>query len=143
MDNELIQQILNAVVEGLLPVIMALITLASYYLVKLIYTKTNHIKNEIKDEDAKRMLVDVSKIIADAILATNGTIVKDIKENGKFTDSVRKKALESTVNSVKAQLNDEAKQLLESKYVDIDIYLQTQIESQLQQLNEEKKKLEQ
>ena len=67
MDNELIQQILNAVVEGLLPVIMALITLASYYLVKLIYTKTNQIKNEIKDEDAKRMLVDVSKIIADAI----------------------------------------------------------------------------
>ena len=45
MDNELIQQILNAVVEGLLPVIMALITLASYYLVKLIYTKTNQIKN--------------------------------------------------------------------------------------------------
>ena len=143
MDNELIQQILNAVVEGLLPVIMALITLASYYLVKLIYTKTNQIKNEIKDEDAKRMLVDVSKIIADAILATNGTIVKDLKENGKLTDSVSKKALESTVNSVKAQLNDEAKQLLESKYVDIDIYLQTQIESQLQQLNEEKKKLDQ
>ena len=88
MDNELIQQILNAVVEGLLPVIMALITLASYYLVKLIYTKTNQIKSEIKDEDAKRMLVDVSKIIADAILATNGTIVKDLKENGKLTDSV-------------------------------------------------------
>ena len=143
MDNELIQQILNAVVEGLLPVIMALITLASYYLVKLIYTKTNQIKNEIKDEDAKRMLVDVSKIIADAILATNGTIVKDLKENGKLTDSVSKKALESTVNSVKAQLNDEAKQLLESKYVDIDVYLQNQIESQLQQLNEEKKKLDQ
>ena len=60
-----------------------------------------------------------------------------------MTDSVSKKALESTVNSVKAQLNDEAKQLLESKYVDIDVYLQNQIESQLQQLNEEKKKLEQ
>ena len=143
MDNELIQQILNAVVEGLLPVIMALITLASYYLVRLIYTKTNQIKNEIKDEDAKKMLVDVSKIIADAILATNGTIVKDLKENGKLTDSGSKKALESTVNSVKAQLNDEAKQLLESKYVDIDVYLQNQIESQLQQLNEEKKKLDQ
>ena len=143
MDNELIQQISNAVVEGLLPVIMALITLASYYLVKLIYAKTNQIKNKIKDEDAKKMLVDVSKIIADAILATNGTIVKDLKENVKLTDSVSKKALESTVNSVKAQLNDEAKQLLESKYVDIDVYLQNQIESQLQQLNEEKKKLDQ
>ena len=81
MDNELIQQVLNAVVEGLLPVIMALITLASYYLVKLIYTKTNQIKNEIriskleetvaKQEDIIKQQAEIIKLLQTQLGMTN------------------------------------------------------------------------
>lgn len=73
----------------------------------------------------------LSDTIIDCVVATNQTYVNTLKEQGKFDADAQKEAFNKTYEAVMRILTDDAKKYLGEVLGDLDLYINTMIESQV------------
>ncbi len=72
--------------------------------------------------------------ITRAVKATYQTYVQEIKGTDAWTKDAQSKALTDALNTAKSQLSEDAMELIEKTYGDVDKYLETEVESTLYDL---------
>lgn len=112
-------------------VIIPLLGILTKYLVALITTKIEEIK-EVKDDITFNKYADfVKETVTNCVLATNQTYVDTLKEQGKFDAEAQKVAFQRTFEAVMNILSADAKKYLTNAIGDLDKYVTDAIEAQV------------
>ena len=112
-------------------VIFPLLGLATSYLICLIKTKIDEIKQNQKSDLAVKYLNMLDKVICEAVIATNQTYVNSLKEEGAFDWEAQKEAFNMTYEAVMQILTEEAKTCLNEVIADAELYIANKIEEQV------------
>ena len=115
-------------------VIIPLLGALTVYLVTLLKAKTKEITDRIENDKADKYIYMLSNTITKCVTATNQTYVDNLKKENAFTKEAQLKALEMTADAVLAILSDEAKAYLPTIVGDLNTYILTQIESEVNRL---------
>ena len=121
---EILQQIFELCVIPLLGILTTL-------LVKVISEKSKEIAQESQNELAEKYITMLAQTISDCVIATNQTYVSSLKNQDAFTIDAQKEAFNRTYNAVMAILSDEAKVYLANVYGDLEQYITTKIEAEV------------
>ena len=124
MDWEIIGKIFEVCIIPLLGVLTA-------YLVKLIKIKSLEITNKVDNDIADKYINMLADTISACVIATNQTYVEALKKENSFNADAQKKAFNLTFESVMNVLTDEAKTYLTTIYGDLNAYITTKIEAEV------------
>lgn len=114
--------------------ITAAVPVLTTYVCKFLYTKWTESKVNIKNEQIQDTLDKVTNMVLDVVQATNQTFVDSLKKNGEFTKEAAIEAFNKSKETVVKMLSDDAVAIITEVYGDIDVYLDTLIESLVKQL---------
>lgn len=120
----LLYQILEVCIIPLLGILTA-------YVVKYINVKSMEITNKVDNDLADKYILMLADTISACVIATNQTYVETLKKNNAFTVEAQKEAFNLTFNAVMAVLTDEAKEYLTAIYGDLNAYITTKIEAEV------------
>ena len=124
-------EIMTIILEvAIIPLLIAL----TGYLVAFIKSKTKEITDRVENDKADKYIYMLSNTITKCVTATNQTYVDNLKKENAFTKEAQLKALEMTADAVLAILSDEAKSYLPTIVGDLNTYILTQIESEVNRL---------
>ena len=124
-------EIMTIILEvAIIPLLIAL----TGYLVAFIKSKTKEITDRTENDKADKYIYMLSNTITKCVTATNQTYVDNLKKENAFTKEAQLKALEMTADAVLAILSDEAKAYLPTIVGDLNTYILTQIESEVNRL---------
>lgn len=124
---EFIKDLLYILITAAVPVLTT-------YVCKFLYTKWTESKVNIKNEQIQDTLDKVTNMVLDVVQATNQTFVDSLKKNGEFTKEAAIEAFNKSKETVVKMLSDDAVTIITEVYGDIDVYLDTLIESIVKQL---------
>ena len=111
--------------------IIPLFGVLTVYITSLIQKKTKEITKEADNEIANKYINLLSETITQCVIATNQTYVESLKKSGSFDAEAQKEAFRRTYESVMKILTVEAKQYLANIYGDLDKYITSKIESEV------------
>lgn len=111
--------------------IIPLFGVLTVYITSLIQKKTKEITKETDNEIANKYINLLSETITQCVIATNQTYVESLKKSGSFDEEAQKEAFRRTYESVMNILTVEAKQYLTNIYGDLDKYITSKIESEV------------
>ena len=111
--------------------IIPLFGVLTVYITSLIQKKTQEITKEADNEVANKYINLLSETITQCVIATNQTYVESLKKSGSFDAEAQKEAFRRTYESVMKILTVEAKQYLANVYGDLDKYITSKIESEV------------
>lgn len=111
--------------------IIPLFGVLTVYITSLIQKKTKEITKEADNEIANKYINLLSDTITQCVIATNQTYVESLKKSGSFDAEAQKEAFRRTYESVMNILTVEAKQYLANIYGDLDKYITSKIESEV------------
>lgn len=111
--------------------IIPLFGVFTIYITSLIQKKTQEITKEADNEIANKYINLLSETITQCVIATNQTYVESLKKSGSFDAEAQKEAFRRTYESVMNILTVEAKQYLANIYGDLDKYITSKIESEV------------
>lgn len=114
--------------------ITAAVPVLTTYVCKFLYAKWTESKVNIKNEQIQDTLDKVTNMVLDVVQATNQTFVDSLKKNGEFTKEAAIEAFNKSKETVVKMLSDDAVAIITEVYGDIDVYLDTLIESLVKQL---------
>ena len=122
--------------QTLIPVIfqvclIPLLAILTKYLVAWIQVKTKELTDTKDNEMFTKYMTLLSDTVIDCVVATNQTYVNTLKEQGKFDAEAQKEAFNKTYEAVMRILTDDAKKYLGEVLGDLDLYINTLIESQV------------
>lgn len=124
-------EIMTIILEvAIIPLLIAL----TGYLVAFIKSKTKEITDKIENDKADKYIYMLSNTITKCVTATNQTYVDNLKKENAFTKEAQQEALKMTADAVLAILSDEAKTYLPTIVGDLNTYILTQIESEVNRL---------
>ena len=126
--NEILLNILSIV---LMTVILPLL---SYGVTRLI----TYLNSKIKDEKAKKLIIQATEIVTNAVKTVFQTYVDSLKKSGNFNKDSQLEALEKAKDIALSQLNEDIKEYITKNYGDINIWLTTQIEATIDSLKNTK-----
>lgn len=126
---EVVKDLLYILITTAVPVLTT-------YLCKFLYTKWTEGKANIENEKIQNTLDTVVKMALDAVRATNQTMVEELKKKGEFTKEAAEEAFNKTKETVLLMLSEDASQVISEVYGDVDVYLDTLIESLVKQLKQ-------
>ena len=115
-------------------VIIPLLGALTAYIVTLFKAKTKEITDKIENDKADKYIYMLSDTITKCVIATNQTYVDNLKKDKAFTKEAQQEALKMTADAVLAILSDEAKTYLPTIVGDLNTYILTQIESEVNRL---------
>lgn len=121
-------EILKQVTEVCL---IPLLCVATAYLIKWIGAKKDEIVTKVENDTADKYIAMVAQTITDCVLATNQTYVEALKKDNAFTKEAQKEAFQKTLDAVLAVLSEDAKEYLATLYGDVNAYLTTRIEAEV------------
>ena len=121
---DLLYDILEVCVIPLLGVLTA-------YIVKFIKIKSDEITSKNKNDLADKYIAMLTDTITSCVIATNQTYVEALKKDNAFTAEAQKEAFNQTFNAVMAVLTDDAKEYLTAVYGDLNAYITTKIEAEV------------
>ena len=110
-------------------VLIPLLGIGVSYLIYLIKTKVDQLKQNTDSEVQRRYLDLLEKYVIDAVVATNQTYVNALKEAGTFDLDAQKEAFRRTKDAVLELLTEDMKELLGTFVGDLDTYVNNLIES--------------
>lgn len=116
---------MEIIYEILIPALAAIVTGLTSWAVAAFVKWLN---SKIKNEAVKTALENTQGIITAAVSEVSQIFVDELKKTGKFDEAAKKEAYEMALSRVRAQLTEEAAELIKTVYVDIDAWLQMQIE---------------
>ena len=111
--------------------IIPLLGLLTTYAVQWIKAQSKHIQEQTNNELEKKYIGLLEDTISNCVIATNQTYVEALKQQGAFGPEEQKNAFEKTYVAVMAILTEEAKQILTEAVGDLQKYITTQIEAQV------------
>ena len=122
--------------QTLIPIIfqvclIPLLAILTKYLVAWIQVKTKELTDTKDNEMFTKYMTLLSDTVIDCEVATNQTYVNTLKEQGKFDAEAQKEAFNKTYEAVMRILTDDAKKYLGEVLGDLDLYINTLIESQV------------
>ena len=122
--------------QTLIPVIfqvclIPLLAILTKYLVAWIQVKTKELTDTKDNEMFTKYMTLLSDTVIDCVVATNQTYVNTLKEQGRFDAEAQKEAFNKTYEAVMRILTDDAKKYLGEVLGDLDLYINTLIESQV------------
>ena len=129
------QEILNNIIYTL---VTTLLPLLITYLVLLAKNKLKELTNKIENEETREALQRLNSLIGDAIIDTTNNFTIKLKEQGKWTNESAQEALEKSLETVKAQLTEDMKIMIQEKYNDLEAYLKAQIIAMYEKDKEER-----
>lgn len=112
-------------------VLIPLLGLITKYVIEFLHTKKEEAKNKIDNNTLKKYIDMLDATITRAVIATNQTYVDALKEKGEFGPEAQKEALTKTYEAVMAVLNLETVNYLNEAVGDLQSYIMTGIESQV------------
>ena len=110
--------------------VFPLLAVLTGYIVKWINAKTNEIKEDSDNAMADKYLTMVNETVTNCVITTNQTYVDTLKAQGKFDEEAQKFAFQKTLETIKTMLSAETIKYLTNIYNDVDLYLQTKIETE-------------
>lgn len=124
---ELLQKIFDVCIIPLLGVLTA-------YAVQWIKLRSSQIQKTMDNELLKKYTSMLEATISNCVIATNQTYVEALKEQNAFGSAEQKIAFEKTFVAVMEILTDEAKDYLQEVFGDLQAYITSQIEAQVNKL---------
>lgn len=124
MDNSILTQIFELIIIPLLGVLVS-------FLVAYLKSKRDLCIADLDSDLKKKYLTMLTDTISDCVLATNQTYVEALKKEGKFDAEAQKVAFGKTKTAVLALLTAEAREYLIAVIGDLDTYLDTKIEAEV------------
>lgn len=118
-------EILNTIFQvAIIPLLIA----GTAYLVSLISAKTKQIKDKTENDTVDKYLGMLEDTITKAVIATTQTYVEALKGKNAFDEAAQKEAFTRTYNAVLAVLTEDAKKYLTTAVGDLESYITTRIE---------------
>ena len=122
--------------QTMIPVIfqvclIPLLAILTKYLVAWIQVKTKELTDTKDNEMFTKYMTLLSYTVINCVVTTNQTYVNTLKEQGKFDAEAQKEAFNKTYEAVMRILTDDAKKYLSEVLGDLDLYINTLIESQV------------
>lgn len=111
--------------------IIPLLGLLTTYFIKWVKVKSAEIQTNIDSETLQKYVNMLADTITECVIATNQTYVDSLKEQGKFDAEAQKIAFNQTLNAVLNILSEEAKEYLTAAFGDLNEYLITKIEAEV------------
>ena len=87
------------------------------------------LKERSKNEKVKKYVDLVGEVVANAVQTVSQTYVDALKEEDKFDAEAQRAAFDKAMTIVKAQLTDDAANVLEEAFGDVNTYLSAKIEA--------------
>ena len=122
--TEIINEIIHACLIPLLGIIAAMI-------VRAVNAKKDEMVASTDNQLAQKYIDLLANTITDCVIATNQTYVDALKEQNAFTKEAQEEALSRTYHAVIAILSTEARKYLENIYGDLNAYILTKIEAEV------------
>ena len=123
-------------------IIIPLLAYLTKYVVSCLKAKKDAVSNSDKTDNEKYLLLRVYDIVVQCIECTNQTYADALREQGKFDVEAQKIALQKTTSAVLEILSDEMTSELNKLVGNVEVYLNTLIESIIKQ-NKQNKQIEQ
>lgn len=124
MDAQLVAQIFQICIIPLLGILTT-------FLVAWIKSKKDALKQQTDSELAKKYLDMLDNTITDCVIAMNQTYVNSLKQQGKFDGEAQKKAFTDVYSKVIAILGQDAIEYLNSAVGDLNEYISSKIEKEV------------
>ena len=121
---ELLNQIFQTCIIPLLGILVT-------YLLKVLQAKRDQVIERTENEVLEKYVRMLNQTIADCVVATNQTYVEDLKNKNAFDSEAQKQALSRTYTAVMTVLTEEAKVYLANIYEDLNAYILTKIEAEV------------
>lgn len=112
-------------------VLIPLLGLITKYVIEFLHAKREEVKNKTDNNTLKKYIDMLDATIERAVIATNQTYVDTLKEKGEFGPEAQKEALAKTYQAIMSVLNLEAVNYLNEAVGDLESYIMTGIESQV------------
>ena len=112
-------------------VLIPLLGIVAKYFIQYVSIKVEEIKVKQDNELAAKYLTQVNEAVKNCVIATNQTYVEALKNKNAFDGEAQKEAFRMTYDSLMATLTAEAKDFLALAYGDMEVYLKTLIEAQV------------
>lgn len=126
---EILKDILYILITAAVPVLTT-------YLCKFLYTKWTAGEAQIKNEHIAYVLDQVVSMVLNCVQKTTQTFVDELKKKGEFTKEAAQEAFDMTKETALAMLSAEATDIITEVYGNVDVYLDTLIESLVKQLKD-------
>ena len=124
---EIIKDLLYILITAAVPVLTT-------YVCKFLYAKWTDGKTKIENEKISTTLDHVVLMVLGVVESVNQTFVDELKKNGEFTEESAKEAFNKSKETALKLLSDDAANIIKEVYGDVDVYLDTLIESTVKQL---------
>lgn len=124
MVLEMLQKIFEVCIFPLLGILTG-------YLILFINKKSKELQAQTDNELYKKYINMLEQTIVNCVIATNQTYVDALKEQGAFDAEAQKEAFKRTYDQVMTILNDDAKVYLEAAVGDLNAYITSMIEAQV------------
>lgn len=111
--------------------IIPLLGVLTTYIVKYINVKSAEIQTNVNNELANKYIAMLTQTITDCVVATNQTYVEALKKDNAFTKEAQAEAFKKTYEAVLSSLTDDAKMYLTEIYGDLNKYIATKIEAEV------------
>lgn len=125
--RELLMSVLYAGLIAIIPVVISAVKKGSDALIEYLGVKSD---NEIVNQ----VFTEIITFTEEAVTCTMQTYVDALKKEGTFTEECQEIAFNKALESAKAFISEESKELFESVYGDLDEYLKLLIESKVKKL---------
>ena len=124
MVLEMLQKIFEVCIFPLLGILTG-------YLILFINKKSKELQAQTDNELYKKYINMLEQTIVNCVIATNQTYVDVLKEQGAFDAEAQKEAFKRTYDQIMTILNDDAKVYLEAAVGDLNAYITSMIEAQV------------
>ena len=111
--------------------IVPLLGILTTFLVQLIKTKQAELVSKTDSEINKKYMNMLTDTITKCVIATNQTYVDALKDQNAFTKEAQEEAFMKTSSAVLTILSEDAKEYLNETLGDLNAYITTQIEAQV------------
>ena len=111
--------------------IVPLLGILTTFLVQLIKTKQAELVAKTDSEMNKKYMDMLTDTITKCVIATNQTYVDALKNQNAFTKEAQEEAFIKTSSAVLTILSEDAKEYLNETLGDLNAYITTQIEAQV------------
>ena len=98
------------------------------YFCQFVNIKAEEIKQKNDNDTFKKYIDMLNETIQTTVIATNQTYVESLKAQGKFDAEAQKAAFQMTYDTVLKTLSEEAKKYLSSAVGDLNSYITSAIE---------------
>ena len=111
--------------------IIPLLGILTKYLVDFLKSKKQEIIDKVDNDTADKYINMIFETVETCVIATNQTYVDSLKASGTFDEAAQKEAFNRTLNAILAILTDDCKEYIVELTGDLQTYLTTLIEAQV------------